>query len=1031
MGEVRLAGASLVWTQSPVSNDKENRKENDLIKSSGHNLLDNPAFELGMNNWMIDFFAPDSCQMATTIANAPECRLMSGAGIDGSCAFFLSDQYTALFSGCVPLHEGRKYTLSAYVKATGKEAGLKMYLLDPGWKSYVKEIKSIPVGNWTRVEMSSVWDKGSNQKKLYVRFDGRNVLIDQIQLELGDLTDYQAPETEIGFIADSDNIFVQDKESPEMKLKIIRNKPAQQKLRITLSAKDGWGKQVWEQTVDVNSSAPVTVLPIKLLNSKLGVFELEAKARDEQGRLICTGQSRYAVIMPPAPEPPTGPLFGVCYETCYLPLWIIKQDTPLMKMMGTGINRFFLKNQSWKSIPPESYFESIRQRCEVEMQGGLKDLMACFNNIPEDIRERILNDEGVDGKTLERYGEYLKSVVTPLQGQIKYWEITNEPNLWRHREGPRKGEKTMPPAKYVKLLETAYKTVKGVNPKLQVVGVCLNGNDFTYLEETMKLGAGKYMDIFSFHSYRASPDLPDVYNDLCTYRKILDRYDFHGPMINTEQYYAANKFMMHGSDDESSRYYYLPDQEELRSCGRTVRNYIHHAAAGVPYCAYSPQLTLFRYGGYDRYYLYYAFAAYNAATGFLNSAGKGHPLEAGSALKMFLFPDAAGGPLLTVNAINAEHQGKMKLNGYQTAYDMMGNRLTQEETAQGLSISSVPVYIRFKPGCQEEEILRAVRSADILGMGDAFKIDIVLTSSKKLSATVTNRLNKTVSGKVVIPELPKGWQLDRNTSEFKDLEAGRSIKINFQGNFPLDANSIYMIPVMASSNDNAFVKKEFKLSPLLVGKLDRIKVDGLLDEWQNASWISLGDNNLTGKANSQDPHRDGKDLSASVAMGWSKDYFAVAVRVKDDITCNPDSPSNAWDNDSLQIYFDQLNNATEADPGFDGDDIVYAISMAGGKPQAWIEKGCEDRYIGEANKTTGIDRDVELQIVRKDDETIYEIRFPSNCFPLVKLSEGKTVGFAIRINDNDGKGRKVGLTMTPKGTEPYNKPYLFRDLYFN
>ena len=160
-------------------------------------------------------------------------------------------------------------------------------------------------------------------------------------------------------------------------------------------------------------------------------------------------------------------------------------------------------------------------------------------------------------------------------------------------------------------------------------------------------------------------------------------------------------------------------------------------------------------------------------------------------------------------------------------------------------------------------------------------------------------------------------------------------------------------------------------------------------------------------------------------------YFAVAVKVKDDIVCNPDSPANAWNYDSLQIYFDQLNNATESDTGFDGDDIVYAISMVGGIPQAWIEKGCEGRYIGEANQATGLDREVELQITRKDGETIYEIKFPRQCLPMVKFTEGETVGFAIRVNDNDGKGRKTGLTMTPKGTEPHRKPYLFRDLFFN
>ena len=335
-GDVKLAGASLVWTAEPVTEAAGRDTATRQPGSSARNLLDNSGFELGMNNWMLDFFAPASCQMAATVASAPECRIIPGAGIDGSCAFFLPDQYTALFSGCIPLQAGRKYTLSAYVKATDKDAGLKMFMLDPGWKSSVKEIKSISAENWTRVELSNVWDNSSKQKKIYVRFDGRNVLIDQIQLELGDLTDYQSPETEIGFVTVSDNVFIQDKEPAEMALKIVRKNRMQQKLRIDFSARDSWGKKVWEQTAAADLSSPVTVLPVKLMNSRLGVFELEAKACDDQGRLISIGQSRYAVIMPSAPEKPGLPLFGVCYETCYLPQWIIKQEIPLMRMMGTG-----------------------------------------------------------------------------------------------------------------------------------------------------------------------------------------------------------------------------------------------------------------------------------------------------------------------------------------------------------------------------------------------------------------------------------------------------------------------------------------------------------------------------------------------------------------------------------------------------------------------------------------------------------------------------------------------------------------------
>ncbi len=292
--------------------------------------------------------------------------------------------------------------------------------------------------------------------------------------------------------------------------------------------------------------------------------------------------------------------------------------------------------------------------------------------------------------------------------------------------------------------------IKSVDPALQVVGICLNGNDYSYMEECLKLGAGRYMDIFSYHSYRESPDLPDVYNDLVAYRNLLEKYGFRGRLMNTEQYFASNKFLMHGSDDETRRNYYLPDDRELEACSRTIRNYIYHAAAGVPYCAYSPQLTFFRLGGYDRYYIFHAFAAYNAATRFLAHAGTAQPVEMGSAIRAFLFSSAEGGPLVTINATSPDVEGSMRLPRDIEAYDMMGNSLPAKDDGLIIPLSHVPVYLRFPGQRSEADIRKVLHDAEILGLGEAFALNVSLEDQDTLAVTVTNRLNKPVSGKLLL-----------------------------------------------------------------------------------------------------------------------------------------------------------------------------------------------------------------------------------------------------------------------------------------
>ena len=37
---------------------------------------------------------------------------------------------------------------------------------------------------------------------------------------------------------------------------------------------------------------------------------------------------------------------------------------------------------------------------------------------------------------------------------------------------------------------------------------------------------------------------------------------------------------------------------------------------------------------------------------------------------------------------------------------------------------------------------------------------------------------------------------------------------------------------------------------------------------------------------------------------------------------------------------------------------------------------------------------------------------------MIRFDPGARFGFSLLVNDNDGKGRKAGLTLAPAGTEP-------------
>lgn len=112
------------------------------------------------------------------------------------------------------------------------------------------------------------------------------------------------------------------------------------------------------------------------------------------------------------------------------------------------------------------------------------------------------------------------------------------------------------------------------------------------------------------------------------------------------------------------------------------------------------------------------------------------------------------------------------------------------------------------------------------------------------------------------------------------------------------------------------------------------------------------------------------------------------------------------------------------------DDLEYLVSLIDGKAHVWLVKGAEGNYRGAANRVDGFeDVDAACAIVRKGRTTVYELVLPRKpCLPGVTLAPDAAFGFSLLINDNDGAGRKPGLTLAPKGTEPYGAPHLYRDL---
>ncbi len=96
---------------------------------------------------------------------------------------------------------------------------------------------------------------------------------------------------------------------------------------------------------------------------------------------------------------------------------------------------------------------------------------------------------------LDKWCAYVEAMVTRYKDRILYWEVWNEPNLdgfW--------GEKANP-AHYAVLLEATYKTIKKIDPQLQVVYGGVAGTPMEFIIGTLEAGAADYFDVFNVHPY--------------------------------------------------------------------------------------------------------------------------------------------------------------------------------------------------------------------------------------------------------------------------------------------------------------------------------------------------------------------------------------------------------------------------------------------------------------------------------------------------------------------------------------------------
>lgn len=99
---------------------------------------------------------------------------------------------------------------------------------------------------------------------------------------------------------------------------------------------------------------------------------------------------------------------------------------------------------------------------------------------------------------IDGWRRYVTSQVTRFKGQIKYWEVWNEPPNFTVDTSP---------ASYAKIVAVAFEAAKAVDPSIKI-GLAAKSNHVNWLAESIAAGAKDKFDFVTLHPYEVAALLP-------------------------------------------------------------------------------------------------------------------------------------------------------------------------------------------------------------------------------------------------------------------------------------------------------------------------------------------------------------------------------------------------------------------------------------------------------------------------------------------------------------------------------------------
>lgn len=159
------------------------------------------------------------------------------------------------------------------------------------------------------------------------------------------------------------------------------------------------------------------------------------------------------------------------------------------------------KTEKEKGVYDFAWIDSIVDN--LLLRGLIPWICLCYGNGLYDAKaNEIFGAVGIppinNAEDRRGWENYVKALVSHLQGRVTYFEIWNEPDCWYSWDYQYK------PAEYGRFAIETAKYIRTANPEAKVIGGAWPGSDIHFVDEALATGMGESMDIISFHGYSTS-----------------------------------------------------------------------------------------------------------------------------------------------------------------------------------------------------------------------------------------------------------------------------------------------------------------------------------------------------------------------------------------------------------------------------------------------------------------------------------------------------------------------------------------------